>query len=290
MSTSDAVYHSPRRPQPRRRSRLLVVSVVAGLAVAAVLVAHGAAWWSAPLVVIAAVVVAHLAVVVGLVVLAAVMTRAAGEGGPRGDLIHRPRLYDWFVRILSGGREARLRAAWLDLAALRPGESILDVGCGTGTLLLAAAERVGPTGRLAGVEASPEMAARARDKASARGVALEVHTGSADALPHADASFDVAVSTLVFHHLPADVQQGALREIRRVLRPGGRFVLVDLPHEHGHGRGPGHGPRSLMERLHGGARARVVDVDAALRELGASEVTHHPTGMRALHAIRAVFA
>lgn len=280
--------HTISTTQRPRHSRLLLLSLLGGLGVAAILIAHGAAWWSAPLAVVVVFVLAHLAVL-GLVIgVGAAMTRTSdGEGAPRGELIRLPRLYDWLVRALSGGREAAMRASWLDIADVRRGDALLDVGCGTGTLLIAAAARVGPRGTLAGVEAAPEMAARARDKVAAEGLRVDVREGSAAALPFADRSFDVVLSTLVFHHLPPDVQRDALREICRVLRPGGRVVIVDMPHGHGH---EPVGRPSLLSILHHGASGRLVDIGAALRELGATEVSRHKAGVRALQATRALFA
>jgi ubiquinone/menaquinone biosynthesis C-methylase UbiE len=297
MTTSETVSaNHPHHSHHRRHSRLLLVSLLGGLGLAAILLAHGADWWSAPVAVVAVVVLGHLVALGGLLGIAAVITRSKGHGAeqPRGDLIRTPRLYDWIVRVLSGGREQRLREAWLDLGELRPGESMLDVGCGTGSLLLAAAGRVGPGGVLSGVEAAPEMLEHARAKARERDTTLDLHVGSADRLPFPDASFDVVFCTLVFHHLPRDVQERTLAEICRVLAPRGRVVIVDLPHDRhaGHHASGGALPRlrSLVELIHSGQKGRVVDVEAVLRELGAAEVTQHPGGMRALRATRAVFS
>jgi ubiquinone/menaquinone biosynthesis C-methylase UbiE len=91
----------------------------------------------------------------------------------------------------------------------------------------AAPERVGPSGALHGIEPSPEMAAHARHKAEAHRVRLEVVECSADGLPYPPASFDAVFCTLVFHHLPRAMQEGATREMSRVLRPGGHVVIVD---------------------------------------------------------------
>jgi ubiquinone/menaquinone biosynthesis C-methylase UbiE len=100
-------------------------------------------------------------------------------------------------------------------------ESILDVGCGTGRLLRKARERW-PAARLSGVDPAEGMIEQARMLMPEATFFL----GAAESLPFPDASFDLAFSTLSFHHW-ADQQQG-LRETGRVLRPGGRFILGDI--------------------------------------------------------------
>ena len=104
----------------------------------------------------------------------------------------------------------------------------MDVGCGTGTLLIEAAKRVGPSGSTYGIDRSTEMVAHARRKAAAQGVTAHFVEGSADRLAFSDASFDVVFCTLMLHHLPALMQAVSICEMRRVLRPGGRIVIVDM--------------------------------------------------------------
>src|SRR5260370_7740002 len=77
-----------------------------------------------------------------------------------GNILHRAFGYDLLVWLLSLGRERDYRENTLDLARVKPGESVLDVGCGTGTLAIAAKRRVGPAGRVCGIDASPEMISR----------------------------------------------------------------------------------------------------------------------------------
>lgn len=189
---------------------------------------HGVKFWYAPAIVVAAHAVA-LAAFAGFVAWIGHGHHHAETGHEdAGALIRKPRFYDLLVRFLTLGRERSFRRRMLDLAGLRPGEAVLDVGCGTGTLLLAAAERVGPAGRLHGVEPSAEMAAHARRKAAAAGTALQISEGSADRLPYPDASFDAVFCTLVLHHVPAAKRTEALREMSRVLRPGGRLAIVEI--------------------------------------------------------------
>ena len=87
---------------------------------------------------------------------------------------------------MTRGREQAFRAEQLDIAGVGEGQAVLDVGCGTGTLAIAAARRVGPRGSAIGVDPSPEMVARATGKARRAGVAVTFLPGAAQALPVAD--------------------------------------------------------------------------------------------------------
>ncbi len=143
--------------------------------------------------------------------------------------------YDLMVSVfdvLSLGKLRAARRRALDLAELDSGAAVLDVGCGTGTLALEAAERVGKTGRVVGVDASPQQIARARSKAARRRLPVELRVGLIEGLPLPDASFDAALSTLMMHHLPDDLKTRGLSEILRVLKPGGRLVVVDVEQMH----------------------------------------------------------
>jgi ubiquinone/menaquinone biosynthesis C-methylase UbiE len=102
--------------------------------------------------------------------------------------------------------------------------SYLDLGCGTGTLL-AEVKRACPSVRAAGVDADPAVLARAARRLGADSGLIAAR---AVALPFPGASFDLAVSTLMLHHLPTESKRAALGEVCRVLRPGGRFLLVDF--------------------------------------------------------------
>lgn len=114
----------------------------------------------------------------------------------------------------------------LALGQPRPGESVLDIGCGAGVDTLLAALLVGPDGFAAGLELSPDMLATARgNQAQGRIGNAGFVQGSAEDLPFADASFDLIVSNGVFN-LVAD-KQLALSEALRVLKPGGRLQLAD---------------------------------------------------------------
>jgi ubiquinone/menaquinone biosynthesis C-methylase UbiE len=162
-----------------------------------------------------------------------------------GLVVHWAARYDLLVRLLTLGRERPFRERLLGPANLQPGESVLDVGCGTGTLALLAKRRVAPTGTVTGIDASPEMIARARRKAARARQDVSFRVAAAEALPFADASFDVVLSTVMLHQLPRATRQLAVREMKRVINPNGRVLCVDfvrsnrrglLAHFHKHGR------------------------------------------------------
>ena len=149
--------------------------------------------------------------------------------GTKSLVMHsEARYYDLLAWLLTLGRERAFRERLVELARLEPGEAVLDVGCGTGTLAIAVKRRVGAAGTVHGIDASPEMIDRARRKAAKAGVDVAFQTGIVEALPFPDARFDAVVSTLMLHHLPRPIRQQCAREMRRVLKPGGRVLAVDF--------------------------------------------------------------
>lgn len=145
-----------------------------------------------------------------------------------GRLIRWATFYDTFTTILTLGHAGRLRTMTVDLAQLKPGESVLDVGCGTGGVTLPAKQHVGNNGQVAGIDPAPEMIAVARKKATRAGLEIDFRIGVIESLPYPDASFDVVTSSLMMHHLPYEVQVKGLAEIRRVLKPGGQIFIADM--------------------------------------------------------------
>ena len=111
--------------------------------------------------------------------------------------------------------------------ALQPGETVLDLGCGAGLDAILAARAIGPTGRVVAVDYGDEMVALARANAAAAGVAnLSIEQASVEALPLADGSVDAAQANGVFNLSPE--KDRAVREVWRVLRPGGRLVAAEI--------------------------------------------------------------
>ena len=133
--------------------------------------------------------------------------------------------YDFLIRLTMP--ELRFKEELIDAAAIDRGQRVLDVGCGTGTMLLMIAQRH-PDASLAGVDPDPRVLERAQRKIAQAGRAIALREASATALPYADESFDVVLSSLVFHHLTCCEKLQAMREIHRVLAPGGELHLGDF--------------------------------------------------------------
>ena len=181
-----------------------------------------------------------------------------GSGGWRHDLM------EWFFdTFVFRGQLRALRQRTANLARMHPGEQVLDVGCGTGTLAMEVQSRVGRAGRVAGIDPSPQQIARARAKAARRHVPIEFQIGVIEHLAFPDQTFNVVLSTLMMHHLPADVKRQGLAEIARVLKPGGRLVIADFKRKQER--------QGRAARFHAGGSS-VQDLAAMVSDAGFSEV------------------
>lgn len=188
-------------------------------------------------------------------------------------------IYDPLVWALTTGRVGALRRA--TLATVRPGDDVLDVGCATGALTVAAWKAGGERTRVAGVDASAPMLARARRRAARAGADIELVLGRAERLPFPDACFDVVVLSLGLHYLPADRASQAIAQAHRVLRDGGRAVVVDF------GRSTGVGTRLRAHlMLHGDTAASAPDLGALLSAGGFTDVRAQPSPVSALAIAR----
>ncbi len=196
--------------------------------------------------------------------------------GTAGRVVHWATGYDMLVSFFLLGRERSFREKLLGLAHLRAGDVVLDVGCGTGTLAIAAKRHVGPSGTVHGVDASPEMIVRATKKASKTRVDVTFRTAVVEALPYPDAHFDVVLSTLMLHHLPRKARQECAREIRRVLKASGRVLAVDF------GPPPG-GRRGLLGHLHRHGHVDLRDIMATFADAGLNVLESGVVGVRNLY-------
>jgi SAM-dependent methyltransferase len=201
---------------------------------------------------------------------------AAESPDTTGRVLHRVRWYDLLDPVVSPARRKLL-----DLAAPAHGEDVLDVGCGTGTLAIAIHRMVSP-GRVHGIDASHEMIEFAKKKAAKVGADIDLRVALIEALPFPDGSFDLVTSSLMLHHLPDDLKRTGLAEIRRVLKPGGRFLAMDLA-------AGSHSPLGHLLSIFGRIRGESMAGTLArmLREAGFEKVEVPSTRQRVFAFIRA---
>jgi SAM-dependent methyltransferase len=133
-------------------------------------------------------------------------------------------LYDPLVKLLGGDRARR---ALLERASIGSADRVLDVGCGTGTMAILI-KQLFPDVDVVGLDPDPKALARARCKAGRSAVSVRFDQGFSDSLAYPDAYFDRVFSSFMFHHLRADDKEKMLREVRRVLTPGGSLHLLDF--------------------------------------------------------------
>ena len=161
-------------------------------------------------------------------------------------------LYDLIAKLLGADRA---RQILFDLARLRPGDRVLDIGCGTGTFATILKKR-NPGVEVTGLDPDQKALARARRKAEQAKVAVRFDQGFADSLEYPAMSFDLVFSSFMFHHLEGSNREKTLREVRRVLKPGGSFYLLDFE-----ASPSGHGLFKLFhssERLRDNSESRIL--------------------------------
>jgi len=146
-----------------------------------------------------------------------------------GHTIHSwARYYDLMVGVISLGREAKFRQAALSLVDIEPGMNILDVGCGTGTLTIAAKQKQGVGGKVLGIDPSSIMVNLAQEKAAKAQVEAAFEVGVIENIDFPDNYFDLVLSSLMMHHLPNELKKEGLQEVFRVLKSNGTLLIIEL--------------------------------------------------------------
>jgi ubiquinone/menaquinone biosynthesis C-methylase UbiE len=136
--------------------------------------------------------------------------------------------YDTYMKRITLGREQALRQMTVNLAGVKPGDRVLEVGCGTGTLTLAAARQAGPSGKVFGIDVLPGMIEVSQRKAAQARLDVTFQSGSIDDIPFPAGQFNVVMCSFMIFHMPEAVRRKGIGEIYRVLKPQGRFLVLDV--------------------------------------------------------------
>ena len=202
--------------------------------------------------------------------------------GEQDAVIRWARLYDFGLRVW-WRRGRRWREGLLDQLDLRPGQRVLDVGSGTGQLAFALADRVAPGGSADGVDAGTEMVSRAERANRRRRRPVTFTTARAQQLPFPDGTFDAVTCTLALHHVARDDRAAAVREMHRVLRPGGRVLVAEFD-------GAADGGLTPLARLHTRQPEHAGALDEAVGLLTRAGFTAVTRGSTAIAGIGQVMA
>ena len=184
-----------------------------------------------------------------------------------GRAIHWAHQYDFLVKLLMFGREKGFREETIRQAAIPTSAIVLDVGCGTGTLALLAKAQVGERGKVYGIDAAPEMIEVAQQKANQQKQSVDFRQGVIETLPFEDGMFDVVLSSMMIHHLPDDLKRRGLAEVYRVLKPGGRLLIVDMQR-----------PTNFIQHIsmavmfHGGMKTGIQDFSPIMKQIGYTNI------------------
>ncbi len=138
-------------------------------------------------------------------------------------------LYDPLLKWVF--QESRFKRQLIEQAHIQRSHRVLDLGCGTGTLLLLIKQAHSEV-EVVGLDVDPKVLKIAREKAAKTNVDITLHQGVAYQLPYPEHSFDRVFSSLVFHHLTADNKRRTLAEVFRILRPGGELHMADFGRPH----------------------------------------------------------
>ena len=136
--------------------------------------------------------------------------------------------YDLYMKRITLGREDALRTMTVNLAQVKPGNCVLEIGCATGTLSLAAKRQAGPTGSVFGIDIIPGMIEVSQKKAIKAKLDVTFQLGNIEDIPFPNAHFDVVMCSFMIFHMSEKVRHKGVEEIYRVLKPQGRLMVLDL--------------------------------------------------------------
>ena len=184
--------------------------------------------------------------------------------------------YDSYMKKVTFGRERILREETVNLAQVKAGDCVLEIGCGTGTLTLAAKRKAGPSGKAFGIDIIPGMIEASQRKAAEANEDITFRSGSIDDIPFPANQFDVVMCSFMIFHMSEKTRRKGLAEIQRVLKPGGRLLVVDmaLPAQ----------PvaKAIVRRLFGGAPPDLRELLPLMDAAGFSDLESGPVKFRIL--------
>jgi ubiquinone/menaquinone biosynthesis C-methylase UbiE len=135
--------------------------------------------------------------------------------------------YDAFMKKTTLGREHAMREITVGLAGVKPGDSVLEIGCGTGTLSLTAKQKAGSSGKVFGIDIIPGMIEASQRKAAQAKIDITFQLGSINDIPFSENQFDVVMCSFMIFHVSDGVRRKGFTEIHRVLKPNGRLLIVE---------------------------------------------------------------
>jgi ubiquinone/menaquinone biosynthesis C-methylase UbiE len=185
--------------------------------------------------------------------------------------------YDSFMKKITLGRESTMREITVNLAGVKPGDSVLEVGCGTGTLTLAAKRKAGASGKVFGIDLIPGMVELSQRKAAQANEEITFQSGSIDNIPFSENQFNVVMCSFMIFHMSEGVRRKGFAEIHRVLTPGGRLFIVDsaLPTQPL--------PRAIVKMLMGTTpQHNLEELIPVLKDSGFSEIETAPVDFSVL--------
>jgi ubiquinone/menaquinone biosynthesis C-methylase UbiE len=136
--------------------------------------------------------------------------------------------YDQYMKRITLGRENALRAMTVNLAKVKPGDCVLEIGCATGSLSLAAKRQAGQDGSVFGIDIIPGMIEASKKKAEQAKLDVKFQLGNIEDIPFPDEIFDVVMCSFMIFHMSEKVRNKGIKEIFRVLKPKGNLLVLDL--------------------------------------------------------------
>jgi ubiquinone/menaquinone biosynthesis C-methylase UbiE len=156
------------------------------------------------------------------------MTQGNEDQIIKGQMEKMVDTYDSYMKKATFGREHILRRMTVELAGVKTGDTVLEVGCATGSLTLAAKRQAGLSGKVLGIDIIPGMIEASQRKAAEAHEEITFQEGSIDNIPFSTDQFDVVMCSFMIFHMSEETLRKGISEIQRVLKPGGRLLVLDL--------------------------------------------------------------